>query len=497
MPLPPKPPALDVPTFAAPALPLPSPEPLVPGAHVLSSDAEFWELHQEMRTLGRGSFGEVRLVRVRSTGALVAVKMVTKSSAPANESYGGAMMDARKEPNILLQVQRKFDSAPARIGGRRKQHTSVMPQMSLCDLQDAIHAPAPAVAASLSTPLSLRQARPQTLPVRRRKDRERSGTMSVWELREALGAQPGGVAAAEPEAAQLKAHGKRRVPSICEASSGVVANEAAMAVATAEEGDEDDAVRLLEVYDSPATLFMVMRAELGGDLQSRLASLPGGVCGEAEAKAHAAAILRALDGMHAQGVVHRDIKPANVLLNEHNEGRLGDFGLAEMLPEGGAGLLTSVCGTHDCMAPEMVRCGHGEVAGYGCAVDLWAVGLTLFTMLCGYHPFQRATEIATLTAILDADFSFPHAPDLSEPAKDLIRRLLVPQPEHRATAAEGLRHAWLCADDTASTSRPPPEPEAAAVEATLATRQLSRLLRPSVVKSTMAIALGRQVVGHT
>ena len=134
---------------------------------------------------------------------------------------------------------------------------------------------------------------------------------------------------------------------------------------------------------------------------------------------------------------------------------------------------------------------------YGREVDLWAVGLLLFTMLCGHHPFQRSTEIATLTAILDADFTFPPGAAPSAPAKDLIRRLLVPQPEHRATAAEGLRHEWICADPATSPGpAPPAEREASASD--LSTRQVSRLLRPSVVRSAMSIAgLGRQVLGHT
>ena len=98
------------------------------------------------------------------------------------------------------------------------------------------------------------------------------------------------------------------------------------------------------------------------------------MCAEDEARMHAAAILRALEQMqaarhsnptpspigtgshphhppsppthspafarHAEGVVHRDIKPSNVLLNEQQEGRLGDFGLAARLPDDGKGLRT-------------------------------------------------------------------------------------------------------------------------------------------------------------
>jgi len=553
MPLPPKPPALDVPGWADASASFTS-EPTIPGAIVLSSDSEFWELHEEVRTLGKGSFGEVRLVRIRSTSALVAVKMVAKSSAPADECYGA--VDARNEPKILMEVQRKFDSAPARIGGRRRQRLGMTPPPSLLELQDALRTPA----ADAAMPLPLWPAedasgpihrpppghrrtpslgkdmdlaagtRPQTLPGRRntQKSKVRPSAMSLRELQEALGAsgssQEGDAAAstAEPEAAQQQQQQQQQgitlVGVVLSQGGGVAAasqspagspvgeggcGEGGEGGGSAEEGEEegdgegeDDSVRLLEVYDSPATLFMVMRAELGGDLESRLASLPGGVCGENEARVHASAILRALEQMHAEGVVHRDIKPSNVLLNEQRESRLGDFGLAARLPEDGAGLLTSVCGTHDCMAPEMVRCGHGEAAGYGREVDLWAVGLLLFTMLCGHHPFERSTEIATLTAILDADFVFPPGAAPSELAKDLIRSLLAPQPECRATAAEGLQHEWICADPTSPGPPPPAEREASASD--LSIRQVSHLLRPSVVKSAMSIAgLGRQALGHT
>jgi len=215
----------------------------------------------------------------------------------------------------------------------------------------------------------------------------------------------------------------------------------------------DDTVQLLDVYDTPGTLFLVMRAELGGDLATRLASLPGRVCPESEACAHAVALLRGVESMHAQGIVHRDIKLANVLLSQQGEWRLGDFGLAERLPERASGdsppLLTSVCGTHNNMAPEMVLCGHGEVAGYGTAADMWQMGLLLFEVLFGVHPFARGTHIETLAAILAADFHFPEpasnatAPRVSEAARDLIRRLLVTNPNLRLSAKQCMQHAWL------------------------------------------------------
>ena len=318
MPLPPKPPALDVLGWEAPSTSSTS-EPTIPGAIVLSSDAEFWELHDVVRTLGKGSFGEVRLVRIRSTGALVAVKIIAKSSVPADECYGA--VDARNEPKILMEVQRKFDSAPARIGGRRRQRLGMTPPPSLLQLQDALRAPA--VDAAMPLPLSASAAprhgpghrrtvslgkdmdvaagtRPQTLPGRRntQKSRARPSAMSLWELQEALGEQgaPGSceedammASAAEPEATQQQRRQQRwrqpqpQQPQQLQHQVGVSLGEdgggggrGAREEGEGEEGEgegegegQGDSVRLLEVYDAPATLFMVMRAELGGDLESR------------------------------------------------------------------------------------------------------------------------------------------------------------------------------------------------------------------------------------
>ena len=134
-------------TFTSPP-PEPSPEPSVAGAHQIASDAEFWALYEEVSTLGRGSFGEVKLVRLRSTGVLVAVKTVAKSSAPAHELYGN--VTPQNEPQLLMAYQRrsdqrKFDSAPARIGGRRKQRANMTPQSFVT----AVHAMEPSMPIAL------------------------------------------------------------------------------------------------------------------------------------------------------------------------------------------------------------------------------------------------------------------------------------------------------------------------------------------------------------
>lgn len=212
-------------------------------------------------------------------------------------------------------------------------------------------------------------------------------------------------------------------------------------------------VSLHEVYSSASTVFVVMGAELGGDLSSRADAAPGGVLPEADVLLPLLGVLSALDYLHSRhSIVHRDVKAPNVLLAADGQtAKLGDFGLAARLPP--TGRLTSVCGTHDFLAPEMVRTGHGECDGYGASVDLWAVGLMLHTLLFGTNPFERDTDIATLQAILAGDYHPPPAEDtsVSPTVHSLIASLLITDPDERATAEQALRRVCRMRDAAADT----------------------------------------------
>lgn len=207
-------------------------------------------------------------------------------------------------------------------------------------------------------------------------------------------------------------------------------------------------VRLLDVVDTRSTLFLLLEPLVGGDLLSHMRAQPGGILSVEETRLHARSLMGALAFMHRRGFVHRDVKPSNVLLAADGTVRLADFGLAASLPRPGERSLTSVCGTQEFIAPEMVLCGHGDARGYGHEVDLWGMGLLIFACLYGYNPFLRPTEIETISAIITADYAVPQVQPqraaACAAAVGLIGHLLVADPAERWDAACCLRSdAWL------------------------------------------------------
>lgn len=91
----------------------------------------------------------------------------------------------------------------------------------------------------------------------------------------------------------------------------------------------------------------------------------------------------------------------------------------------------------------MISGGPGHK--YGPKVDLWSAGVVLFILLAGYPPFHDNSETAMFQKIRRGDFNFndPAWDDVSEDAKDLIRNLIVVDPNKRLSAAEALQHRWI------------------------------------------------------
>ncbi|URE42081.1 cbl-interacting protein kinase [Musa troglodytarum] len=131
-------------------------------------------------------------------------------------------------------------------------------------------------------------------------------------------------------------------------------------------------VELREVMATRSRIFFVMEFVRGGELFARVAQ---GRLSEDQARRYFHQLISAVDFCHSRGVSHRDLKPENLLLDEHGDLKVSDFGLSA-LPEQLChdGLLHTQCGTPAYVAPEILRC-----RGYdGAKADLWSCGVILF-----------------------------------------------------------------------------------------------------------------------
>ena len=147
-----------------------------------------------------------------------------------------------------------------------------------------------------------------------------------------------------------------------------------------------------------------------------------------------------LDHAHAAGIVHRDIKPSNVMLSTSGQVKLLDFGLAQttLWDEASAELTTvgQLMGTIDYMAPEQAE--RAESVDY--RADLYALGATLFRLLCGRAPLAASPNLSPLARLRLLATSSPPAlrtlrPDAPLELEKLIHQLLSRDPEARPASA--------------------------------------------------------------
>ncbi|PHU27758.1 Serine/threonine-protein kinase D6PKL3 [Capsicum chinense] len=106
--------------------------------------------------------------------------------------------------------------------------------------------------------------------------------------------------------------------------------------------------------------------------------------------------------------------------------------LPELLAEPTSARSMSFVGTHEYLAPEIIK---GE--GHGSAVDWWTFGIFLYELLFGQTPFKGAGNRATLFNVVGQPLKFPETPSVSFAARDLIRGLLVKEPQHRLAYRRG------------------------------------------------------------
>ncbi|CAG9862147.1 unnamed protein product [Phyllotreta striolata] len=195
-------------------------------------------------------------------------------------------------------------------------------------------------------------------------------------------------------------------------------------------------VRLYEVIDTATKLYLVLELGDGGDLYEYIMRHDTGLP-EKAAKEYFSQIVRAISYCHQLHVVHRDLKPENVVFfKKQGIVKLTDFGFSNKFYPGQK--LETSCGSLAYSAPEILLGDSYDAP----AVDVWSLGVILYMLVCGHPPFQEANDSETLTMIMDCKYDIPS--HVSQNCQKLISRMLLRNPEKRATLAEISNHPWLC-----------------------------------------------------
>ncbi|XP_060520758.1 calcium/calmodulin-dependent protein kinase type II alpha chain isoform X2 [Cylas formicarius] len=164
---------------------------------------------------------------------------------------------------------------------------------------------------------------------------------------------------------------------------------------------------------------------------------------EADASHCIQQILESVNHCHQNGVVHRDLKPENLLLASKAKGaavKLADFGLAIEV-QGEQQAWFGFAGTPGYLSPEVLK-----KEPYGKPVDIWACGVILYILLVGYPPFWDEDQHRLYAQIKAGAYDYP-SPEwdtVTPEAKNLINQMLTVNPGKRITAAEALKHPWIC-----------------------------------------------------
>uniref|UniRef100_A0A8D3CTC5 Si:dkey-16p21.7 n=1 Tax=Scophthalmus maximus TaxID=52904 RepID=A0A8D3CTC5_SCOMX len=191
-------------------------------------------------------------------------------------------------------------------------------------------------------------------------------------------------------------------------------------------------LKLHDVYENNKYLYLVLEHVSGGELFDYL--VKKGRLTPKEARKFFRQIISALDFCHNHSICHRDLKPENLLLDEKNNIRIADFGMASL--QVGDSLLETSCGSPHYACPEVIR---GEKYD-GRRADVWSCGVILFALLVGALPFDHDNLRQLLEKVKSGVFHMPHfiPPD----CQALLKGMIEVNPDKRLTLEAIQKHAW-------------------------------------------------------
>uniref|UniRef100_A0A8C7DD36 Si:ch211-255p10.4 n=1 Tax=Oncorhynchus kisutch TaxID=8019 RepID=A0A8C7DD36_ONCKI len=191
-------------------------------------------------------------------------------------------------------------------------------------------------------------------------------------------------------------------------------------------------LKLHDVYENNKYLYLVLEHVSGGELFDYL--VKKGRLTPKEARKFFRQIISALDFCHSHSICHRDLKPENLLLDEKNNIRIADFGMASL--QVGDSLLETSCGSPHYACPEVIR---GEKYD-GRRADVWSCGVILFALLVGALPFDHDNLRQLLEKVKSGVFHMPHfiPPD----CQALLKGMIEVDPDKRLTLEAIQKHTW-------------------------------------------------------
>ncbi|CAI5747338.1 unnamed protein product [Peronospora destructor] len=203
-------------------------------------------------------------------------------------------------------------------------------------------------------------------------------------------------------------------------------------------GGTHNIVELREAFETSDAYVLVTELVQGEELYDDL--VEHGVFGEQKAKELVRELAVTFQYLHSKHVVHADVKPENILLDQTGL-RLIDFGQSFQLDHENVHKMNACTTAY--APPEFIN--HRET---GCAMDVWSLGVVLYIVLCGFHPFDPsddATDEEIQQRILTGNFDQESIGwiCMSDSARNLVREMLAVDPEKRISAAQVLEHKWI------------------------------------------------------
>ena len=197
----------------------------------------------------------------------------------------------------------------------------------------------------------------------------------------------------------------------------------------------------VQSYQDYSKLYILQEWVSGGELFNQMQN--DQTFKETAANFYAANVLCAIEYLHNYGIVYRDLKPENLLLDQDGYIKIADFGFAKNVAE--SGRTFTICGTPEYQAPEVVyKKGTTKEADY------WSLGILIYEMLVGYTPFRSTNDepYQIYQQARSGRFIIPKNLNLSRDAHDIIKKLIVVNPNERLGSGKGgiLRiksHSWF------------------------------------------------------